>query len=228
MSRLNKLQLNAIVAAVGLALLAFVLWTMALSPRIATAQDLKTQTEQVESANIALVKQHHEILTLADQAPQLATQAQALFSRMPQSAQLPAVFRQINAAAWRAGISSRNVQVINATIPESVDKATAGASAGSQPLPIAADIGVHLATMKVEVAVSGTDYQRQTFLSLLQGLDRGLLLTGTNVVSDGTTTNFGTMMVTGTMFVLQSQLPDLVANAQKVIEQAQRHASERP
>ncbi|MDP2014784.1 MAG: hypothetical protein Q8L05_11220, partial [Actinomycetota bacterium] len=114
--------MTGIITCAVLGLLALAMWTLVLSPRIATAQELKTQTEQVETANITLVKKHQEILRLGEQAPQLAQEAQRLFSRMPQSAQLPEVFRQITAAARQAGISSRNVQVINASIPESVDK----------------------------------------------------------------------------------------------------------
>jgi hypothetical protein len=196
---------------------------MVLAPRIATAQELKTQTAQVESANIALVKQHQEIVLLGEQAPQLAEEAQRLFSRMPQSAQLPAVLRQINTAAWHAGISSRNVQVINATIPESVDK-----KVGSEPPATGSDsvdLGVHLATMTIEVTVTGSNAQRLAFLTLLQGLDRGLLITGTNAISDGAQANVGTLTVTGTMFVLESRLPDLVAAAQHIIQRARQDAN---
>jgi len=223
MKRLSRVQIHAVLSWLALGALALLLWTLVLSPRIATAQELKAQSEQVQSANLDLVKKHQEILALGQQAPQLALEAQQLFSRMPQSAQLPAVFRQINSAAWRAGIGSHNVQVINATIPESVDKANAttpNSATGTRPV----DLGVHLATMKVEVTVTGTDAQRMTFLSLLQSLDRGLLITGTKSVSNGVKGNVGNLTVTGTMFVLESQLPDLVANAQRIIQSAQQDA----
>ncbi len=217
------MQVTVIIACTALVLLSFTLWSLVLAPRIATAQELKAQTEQVESANIALVKKHQEILALGEQAPQLAQEAQHLFSRMPQSAQLPEVFRQINVAARQAGISSRNVQVINASIPESVDKA-AGAPQPTTGVS-AVDLGVHLATMTIEVTVSGSDRQRLVFQSLLRKLDRQLLITGANTVSDGPKTTTGTLTVTGTMFVLESQLPDLVATAQQIIQKAQQDAS---
>ena len=224
MRSLSKVQLSVIVSCAGIALLTFLLWTLVLSPRIATAQELKTQTEQVQSANIALVKRHQEILALGEQAPQLALEAQRLFSRMPESAQLPDVLRQITAAAERAGISSRNVQVINATIPQSVD------SKNGSPVPATAaaavDVGVHLATMTIEVTVTGTNTQRLAFLTLLQVLDRGLLITGTSAVSDGVNPNAGTLTVTGTMFVLESRLPDLVATAQEIIQDAHQDAKD--
>lgn len=226
MTKLSKVQVNAIVAWLALGVLTFMLWALVISPRIATAQALKAQTEQVESANINLVKQHQEILAQGEQAPQLAMEAQRLFSRMPQSAQLPAVLRQINAAAAKAGINYRNVQLINATIPESVDQKNPPPPASSAAVSAAAavDLGVHLATMTIEVTVTGSNAQRLAFLTLLQGLDRGLLITGTSAVADGLKANSGTLTVTGTMFVLESQLPDLVAAAQEIIQKAQQDA----
>lgn len=223
MRSLGKVQRTLILSCAGLGLLVLLLWSFLLSPRIATAQELKQQTAQVESANIALLKRHQEILTLGDQAPLLAKEAQRLFSRMPQSAQLPGVLRQINAAALRAGISARNIQVINATIPESIDKSIGSAHAPSASA--ATDLGVHLATMTIEVTVAGTDGQRLAFLTLLQELDRGLLITGNSAVNDGTS---GTLTVTGTMFVLESRLPDLVAMAQQIIQRARQDALASP
>ncbi|MDO9486404.1 MAG: hypothetical protein Q7K25_10135 [Actinomycetota bacterium] len=223
MRRLSKVHVSGILALSGFALLTFLLWALVLAPRIATAQELKMQTAQVESANFSLVKKHQEILALGDQAPLLAQEAQQLFSRMPQTAQLATVLRQINAAAQRAGISSRNVQVINATIPQSVDLERDARQVGAAA---AVDVGVHLATMTVEVTVTGSNAQRLAFLALLQNLDRGLLITGTSAVSDGAKANAGTMTVIGTMFVLESRLPDLVATAQEIIQRARQDASE--
>ena len=224
MRSLSKVQVAGLLAGACLVALAVAIWTLLLSPRVATAQELKVQSEQVESANIALVKQHQEILALGAQAPQLANEAQRLFSRMPQSAQLPDVLRQINAAAVHAGINPRNVQLLNATIPEQVDDKTDPALSG--PATQAVDLGLHLATMDVQVTVTGTDAQRLAFLKLLQGLDRGLLITGTSAVTDGANANAGTLSVTGTMFVLESQLPNLVTTAQEVIAKARQEATD--
>jgi hypothetical protein len=220
--RMGRVAATKAVSIVGLAVLAFALWALVLSPRIASAQVLKQQASQIESANIGLVKTHQELLAMSAQAPQLALEAQHIFSRMPESAQLPVVLRQINSAAVRAGISARNVQVINATIPESVD-----AKAGTPPTASTADtsgLGVHLATMTIVVTVTGTDRQRLAFLTLLLGLDRGLLITDTSAISDGTSKSNGNLTVTGTMFVLESRLPDLVSNAQRIITEARQEA----
>jgi hypothetical protein len=220
---MGKVGVTKAACIVGIGVLALALWLLVLSPRIAAAQELKQQASQVESANIGLVKTHQEILAMSAQAPQLALEAQRIFSRMPESAQLPVVLRQINSAALRAGISSRNVQMINATIPESV-----ASKAGTTPAASTADttgLGVHLATMTIEVTVTGTDRQRMAFLTLLLGLDRGLLITDTSAISDGTSRNNGNLTVTGTMFVLESRLPDLVSNAQRIITQARQEAS---
>lgn len=238
--RMSRKSLVGLAAVTGLLAMAAALWLVLLQPRIATAASVKQQSVQVEQANLALLKRHREILDLAAQAPAMAREAQRLFSRMPETAQLPQVLQQINAAARASGISTRNIQLISTSIPTSV---TAPEANGSAPAPggakgpgkavagaaaAATTIGVNLATMTLEVTVNGTSWQRAAFLGRLQSLDRGFLITAHNAVSDGTNKDTGMLTVNGTMFVLESKLPDLVANAQSIIARAQQEAALTP
>ncbi|MDO8732075.1 MAG: hypothetical protein Q7L55_05815 [Actinomycetota bacterium] len=215
-----KLAVTGVI--VALILFAAALWSLVLSPRISTAAQLKEQSAQVEQANITLARRHGEILDLAAKAPQLAHEAQQLFSRMPESAKLPAVLRQIAAAAIASGISTQNVLLINTSIPESLDKVDN--SSNQISANAASSLGVNLATMTIEITVNGSQAQRLRFLDKVQHLDRGLLINAHSTITDGTHATSGTLTVTGTMFVLQSKLPDLVAKAQTIIDKAQQEA----
>jgi hypothetical protein len=82
--------------------------------------------------------------------------------------------------------------------------------------------GVSLAEMDIGITVSGTRESLLAFLDNLQALDRALLITATQVsgaaLNDPAAGESLTMR--GTMFVLQSELPDLVAQVEQLIAEA--------
>lgn len=233
--RLSRLSVATVVSVGALVALTAALWILLLQPRIATAATVKQQSVQVEQANLTLLKRHRDILDMAAQAPAMAREAQRIFSAMPQTAQLPQVMQQINDAARASGISARNIALISTSIPKSLTSpdpssrtpgtpaspgtAVAGAAA------TASSLGVNLATMSLEVSVTGTSAQRAAFLGRLQALHRGFLITAHSAVAEGLGKDTGMLTVNGTMFVLESRLPDLVANAQSIIARAQRQAA---
>jgi Tfp pilus assembly protein PilO len=198
-----------------LAALAALLWFVVLAPRLSQASELDAQAAQLQSANLSLRNQYNKALTLADQAPQAAADAQKLFATMPQQAELPAVIEQITTAATDAGIRPQDVQTINAAIPNPV--AEAGDSAAS---------GINLAQLQISVTAEGKRDQSLKFLDNLQGLDRALLIQASKLADvAGVDAAPGasdreTAQVVGNMFVLQSKLPDLVANVEKLLAAA--------
>lgn len=216
--KISKASLSISLTFTGVMLFAIAIWLVILSPRISTSVELKQQAIEVEQSNLLLAQRNREMLVMAKTAPAIVQEAQKLFSRMPESAQLPEVLRQITQAAVSSGISTRNIQMINATIPTSIT--TDAKLSPNETVASANGLGVNLATMKIEIAVSGSEQQRLNFLERLQKLNRGLLITSDSVTTDGVSTNTGTLAVTGTMFVLESKLPDLVANAQTIINRA--------
>lgn len=198
-------------------------WFLVLSPRLSQASDINTNAETVAAANLQLQNRYNQTIKQADTATQAAKDAQALFSTMPEKADLPTVLTQIADAATRAGIKPGNISVISTTVPRSVDdlaghKKTTKASEGA--------VKVNLAQMDVSLTVSGARKQLLEFLDNLQGLDRAILIKSsdltTSIVLDPENKNVTTeeLKVTGSMFVLQSKLPDLVANVQRLLEEA--------
>ena len=222
----------------GIALLlalAAVGWFLVLSPRLSTASDLALQTEQVEFANTQLQNKYAQTVTQARTATDAAADAQALFETMPQQADLPEVLTQIIDAATRAGIAADQISVINTSVPRSITgDPTAGSDPESPAGAAAKGLGVDLAQLDLDVTVNGTRENLLAFLDNVQGLDRAVLITSTGLVDmsvPGAATspesapnarNAGlqSLDVTGSMFVLQSKLPDLVATVQDLIDQA--------
>jgi len=190
-----------------------------------------------------LTGRYNEAVTRAQQAPEVAAEAQALFAQMPQSAELPAVLDQIMNAATDAGIDETDVASLSTGIPQLVPESEGGVS------------GVQLATMSISVSAEGSATSTMDFLDNLQFLDRALLVnqasrtpnTDTEVSADGEETNEGdeseesstdesaddgetpskkdllaalpdeNLSTAGMMFVLESRLPDLVATVDEML-----------
>ena len=186
-------------------------WFLVLSPRMSQSSDIAAQSDQMGVSNATLQARYHTIVKQAADAPALAAQAQAEFSKMPQQADLPAVITQLTDAATKAGISADGIQVISTGLPAAVAPPT-GESAP-------ATTGINLATMAISMTVKGTPAQVFEFTKNLQGLDRAFLVTGTNMTWERQPDKpvQGIMQVQGTMFVLQSKLPDLVAQVKDLL-----------
>ncbi len=204
--------------------LAAAAWFLVLSPRIATASQVAAQARQVETSTLQLNRRYRDALEEAAQAPQAAAQAQRLFSSMPQEAELPDVLRQVTAAADSAGIEGTHLQIINTSVPTPV-----GAK-GSEINPmtaVAKGAGVNLATMAVSITVDGDRASLARFLANLENLDRALLISSTHL-ADTSPGNPPTLQVDGSMFVLQSELPDLVTRLDELLARAEATTGKLP
>ena len=211
-NRVRTVTILSVVALVGLTALA---WFLLIGPRLAEADEISAQVEQSEMANLQLRNRVNQARTQVAQAPAAAAEAQKLFATMPRAAELPTVLRQITEAAQEAGIDPSAIQVISTAVPIATGVAAQGAS------------GVSLAEMDIGITVSGNRQSLLDFLDNLQALDRAFLITATQVsgaaLNDPAAGESLTMR--GTMFVLQSELPDLVATVESLIAEADAAAA---
>lgn len=224
--RLSRVRLTQLGAVLGLVVIALLAWFFLLSPRLSKATEITSQAEQLQTANLSLLNQYNQALDQAERAPEAAAEAQALFAKMPNNAQLPVVIEQITTAATDAGIPPNQVSTVNTGIPEAITPK------GTDPTASETTTGVQLATMEIGVTAEGTRPQVLQFLDNLQGLDRALLVTANNLAvvpeAPGTPTagqDLETMQVSGPMFVLRSKLPDLVAEVERLIAEAEQKQS---
>lgn len=230
----TRVRTHVIICVLLLVVFAAASWFLVLAPRIASAAEIAAQAEQVDSATLAMQGRYRQTVTQAASATQAATDAQALFESMPQQAELPDVLLNIIDAAKRAGIDAKQISVINASVPRSLtgNEAT-GADPESAAGAAAKGLGVELAQLDVDVTVNGDRASLLVFLDNLQRLDRAVLVTATGLTDLNQSANGGpenapakaggggqSLDVTGSMFVLQSKLPDLVAAVQEVIDES--------
>ena len=216
---MNRVRLTLIGAILLVVVIAVVLWSFLLSPRLAEADKLTQQAAQLQTANLSLQHQYSESLDQAKKAPEAAAQAQALFEKMPQSADLPAVLDQITKAATDAGIDQNAIPTLTPGIPVPVS-GTKNAAATER-----ATTGIQLAKLDINVAAIGQHQQTLSFLDNLQAMDRVMLITSTqssqvSQVGETTTPDLENLQVAGSMFVLESQLPDLVAEVEALLDEA--------
>jgi type IV pilus assembly protein PilO len=215
-NRVRNITVLAVLAVLGLALAS---WFLLLSPRLAEADEIAAQVEQVEASNLALRNRVNQTRDLAADAPRAAAEAQAIFEKMPRQADLPTVLRQITDAAGAAGIRPVDVQLISTSVPV---PASAGPKGAKPPT------GVALANMDISISVLGERPELLDFVDNLQALDRAVLITGTQV-SGGTEPDMpNALQVQGTMFVLQSELPDLVAQMEQLLAESQAESPDAP
>jgi Tfp pilus assembly protein PilO len=211
--RIGRVRVARIGALLALLVLAAIAWFLVLSPRLSSASELAADAEQLQVANLSLLNTYNRALDQAEAAPAAAATAQALFERMPQTAELPAVLDQITAAATDAGISPNAISTLTTSVPVAV--AAGGAT------------GIQLASMEIGVNAEGTRAEVLAFLDNLQALDRALLVTSNQVAAvveaeGGRGPVRETVQVGGSMFVLESALPDLVAAVEELITQAEQ------
>jgi Tfp pilus assembly protein PilO len=206
----NRVRTATLLGIVGIVALAAAAWFLFLGPRLSEADEVAAQVEQADMGNLQLRNRVNQARAQVAEAPAAAAEAQTLFATMPRAAELPTVLRQITEAAQEAGIDPAAIQVISTAVPTATGVAAQGAS------------GVSLAEMDIGITVSGTRESLLAFLDNLQALDRALLITATQVsgaaLNDPAAGESLTMR--GTMFVLQSELPDLVAQVEQLIAEA--------
>lgn len=207
----NRVRLTIAGGIVILLATAAAIWFLVLSPRLSEAARLDEQAATLETANLGLLNQYNRALELAKEAPQAAAEAQRLFDAMPQQADLPRVLEQITAAASDAGIDPVDVQTINVSIPTPVTPPGETDAAG-----------VALAQLQLSITAKGSRDQALQFLDNLQRLDRIMLVTSSRLTEqpeEGKRKQHA-LQVTGTMFVLQSELPDLVQLVEGLLAEA--------
>lgn len=189
-------------------------WLFVLSPRLSQASDITAQTESVATANLALQGRYNQRLDMARQAPQAATDAVELFTTMPQQADLPDVLRQITDAASAAGIAPRDVTSIRTSVPVPL-----AIPAPAGPGETAAPEGAQLAELPLEIAVKGPRKSLLAFVENIQALDRAVLIDSTNYNQSVGAQEM--LTISGSLFMLESELPDLVAQVKDLLSKAE-------
>lgn len=195
-------------------------WFLLLSPRLAIAGDLNDQRDGVETANAVTRTQISELREMKDQIGQAKADADLLTRRFPPTAEQSVLFNLVQQAAASAGLPASKISTLTISVPTlgtsdgSVtlpETAAAPADSGTVPsdpsataAPAAAPMSGQLASMTVDVTVSGSKDRLAAFVRALENTDRAFLVTAINVAESGDAGS--SLTLSGTMFLL----PELV------------------
>lgn len=197
-----KLQMTSsnrtIVAAVALAVLAFIFWTQLLSPKREEASELHTQVGQLQSS----LAQHQAEVTEAEAAkeefPGEYQRLVVVGKAVPGDDEIASLLVQVNRLAGTAGGTFRNIQLSASGSEEAPTAAPAGSEAppasatevAASLLPLGATIGpAGLAVMPYTVTFEGDFFQIADFIagidSLVETKDNEVMVDGRLVTIDG-------------------------------------------
>lgn len=196
-------------------------WFVLLSPRLATAGDLNDQRDGVETANAVTRTQIEELKQMEAEIGQAKADADLLTRRFPPTAEQSVLFNLVQQAAATAGLPASRISTLTISVPSlgssdgsvTLPGATSGAPAvdtGTVPTDPAlaaappAAAGGQLASMTVDVTVSGTKSRLVAFVRALENMDRAFLVTSINL--GGSEAGSASLTLSGQMFLL----PELV------------------
>lgn len=212
---------------VGIVALALIGWFLVLSPRMASASEINEQADVVETQNQTLSLELTRLEQQKAAAPKAAAEAQKLLTQIPQEVSLPVIFTAITDAATNAGINPRDVTDLSPSIPVVVG----GGESDDGSVSLTDGAGINLAVIKVNITVKGTRNQIQQFLKNLEAIQRSVVVTNVEMTTAGPATEDAgtvTAAISAQLFVLQSQLPDLVKQVEELLAQADGTAPAAP
>jgi Tfp pilus assembly protein PilO len=159
-------------AAVASVLVLLAGWFLLVSPQNATAADLSAQAESQVQANqqteakIAALKAQYKNL------PTLQKQLAVAQTHLPPTPQLPALLRQLSAAAKGAGVTLKSV---SPGTPTPLDASPIPAKSGDAAA--ASEVNV----IPVTIMIEGPFANVRLFLSKVESMPRSVLVTGVTI-----------------------------------------------
>ena len=175
---MEKMRQWTVLTALGVVGVLAAGWFLMISPQRSHASQLRTEAASVENSTNGLMTQISQLKEQQKgetaQQKRLAEIAQLI----PDNPQLPALIRQLSAAAHKAGVS---LDSLAPSTPAPV-AAAAGAAGAAAPL----------AQIPVTISVTGSYFNIESFLRKLEHLDRALKTTGLTIApNNGDTAKAG-------------------------------------
>ncbi len=160
-------------------------WFLLVSPKRATAADLRTQATAQESANDTLKAKIAQLQAQQKELPQQKAIIADIQQRIPQNPDLPALIRSLSTMATQTGVDLHTVTPVSPT-----------ASAAQPPENAVGADGQTLQVINVTMEVDGTYYNIERFFNKMESLKRSLLINGVTLnVNSGSGTTGGSSVV---------------------------------
>jgi Tfp pilus assembly protein PilO len=165
-----------------------------IGPKTAALSDVRVQISGARDQNDGLELQLLALKKQAEQLDEVRATARALATKFPPTADQPGLFREITAAAEKAGIGPDGLTSLTPTPPV---EGGGDAASGIQ----LEDPSEGLAKQTMAIAVTGAYDQMQQFLENLEQMPRSFLITSVALSGGGEGDKF-TATISGDMFVM--------------------------
>ena len=191
-------------------------WFLLIAPRRSHAADLRSQAATQDAANTRLQQKIAQLQAQAQDLPRQQARLAAVKVKIPENPALPALIRDLSAAAKKSGVSldtlapTKPVAVVNGvTAPTTGAGTTAsGTPAGGTTDTTAVAPPAPLFQVPVRVDASGSYFEIEQFLNKIEDLKRAFLVTGLTIgeakqqsATGSATTGDLTVSVTGRVFL---------------------------
>lgn len=169
---MNKTRQWATLTAVACLAILAAGWFLVVKPQRSHASQLKAQTQSVQSSNSQLMSQVNQLKEQQKDLPAQQKLLAQIATKIPDNPALPALIRQLSAAADGAGVNlvslAPSAPTMAAATAGAVTPAAARAAAGAAPL----------ATIPLAIGIQGSYFNVEQFFSAVESLNRAMLVTG--------------------------------------------------
>ena len=158
---MEKMRQWTVLSALGVIGVLAAGWFLMISPQRSHANELRKQAASVEASTSGLQTQIEQLKQQQKGETAQQKRLAEIAQMIPDNPQLPALIRQLSAAAQKAGVS------LDSMAPSAPTTVSAGA--------------VPLAQIPVTISVTGSYFNIESFQRALEHLDRALKVTGLSV-----------------------------------------------
>jgi Tfp pilus assembly protein PilO len=189
---MNKTRQWAMLTAVACLAIMAAGWLVAVKPQRSHASQLRTQTQSVQSSNNQLRSQVNQ---LKQQEKGLLAQQKLLSqiaTKIPDNPALPALIRQLSAAADGAGVDLMSLAPTAPTM-------AAAPAAGTSTAAAATSAASPLATIGLAIQVQGSYFNVEQFFSAVESMNRAMAVTGFSLAPGGSSSTPGAKTPAGNL-----------------------------
>jgi Tfp pilus assembly protein PilO len=188
---MEKMRQWSIVTAISVLVVLVAGWQFVVSPQRSKAAGLRTQTAAQQQSNVGLQSQ---VSQLEEQKKGLPAQQKLLnqfAEKIPDNPALPALIRDLSAAAQGAGVDLVSLSPSPPTlvaVPAAPVAPTSATSSGTGAVPHGTPAAAPLASIQVVIAVNGSFFNLQSFFAAVEKMQRAMLVTQWAITPGASTT----------------------------------------
>src|SRR4051794_7949773 len=166
---MDKMRQWSILTAVGVVAVLAAGWFLLVSPQRSHAAGIRTQVAGQQQATAALQSQVNQLEQQKKGLPAQQRKLAKIATQVPDNPALPALIRQLSAAAQDANVRLVSLAPSTPAIVAAAPTAVSGTTAGATPAT--------LAQIPLNLQVTGSYFNVESFFHAVEHLDRSMIVT---------------------------------------------------